>query len=113
MSHHDDAELAALAREGVGTGDPHLHDCQDCRTRLAGWQRIAAAVVADDELVGALRVPSFDALLGAALRTGVAGVRESVAPPVAAPAPGAAASWRLVAALVGRQLRLVPRTLLA
>jgi hypothetical protein len=78
-------------------------DCQECRTRRAGWQNLAGATaIASDALVGALRTPSFDDLVGPHLTS---------TRPVEVPGPGLRAAWRLVVALTGAQLRLLPRAL--
>lgn len=110
MTHLTDAQLATLARLG-GQDDPHLAGCPPCQRRLAGWQNVAAATrLTDTQLIGALTVPSFDGLLGDALGTSRAAAQATA--PVEVVSPGARASWRLVGALVARQLRLAPRLLL-
>ncbi|MGW1149510.1 hypothetical protein ACWD6I_31950, partial [Streptomyces sp. NPDC002454] len=73
-AHLADETMARLVR----TGDPedgehrqHLADCTGCRTRLAVWQDIGAAL--REEAAGSVTAaPDFDTLLGAALGSGTA-----------------------------------------
>jgi len=109
MTHLIDAQLAILAR--TGEQDPHLVGCHHCQQRLAAWQTVASATrLADTQFIGPLTVPPFASLLGDALSAPGAAV--PVVPPVEVVGPGLRASWRLVGALVLRQLRLAPRMLL-
>ncbi|MFC9437651.1 hypothetical protein [Nocardia sp. NPDC057030] len=83
----------------------HLNGCAQCRARAEGWQNVAvAARQVSAELVGAIRTPSFDSLLG-----------DAVGMPWAAPAEVARPGWRgsllLAAALARTQARLLPRAL--
>lgn len=108
MTHLTDAQLATLT--SADGQDPHLRGCQHCQQRLAVWQNVASATrLADNQLTGSLTVPSFTELLGDALPSRAV---SPVTAPVEVVSPGMHASWRLVGALVLRQLRLVPRIVL-
>lgn len=125
-AHLDDAELALLARAGGAPQGRHPQVCRHCQDRLAEWQSIAGAAAAvERELVGTVAVPAFDALLGEALRgealrgeglgaDRAVGFRSAASRPVVRKpaAISAAAAWRLVIALTGRQLRMMPVALL-
>lgn len=115
--HLTDDDLARLARIGWQDDSPndrHLAGCDDCRTRLAVWRDIGTAVQAQ-AAEQAVSVPSFDALLGAALsgadvQPGV-DVRSAVPSGERSEAPqGAAGSWRTTWQLVVRQAVLMPRS---
>jgi hypothetical protein len=110
------AALAAAAAD-------HLAGCNLCGERVGAQARlVAAARVVDRESVGAITVPAFEVALAPHLaelrpvgsRTARARrpvVADAATVPVAVPAPGLAASWRLAASVVGRQARLLPRLL--
>lgn len=109
MTHLTDAQLATLT--GADEQNPHLLECQHCQRRLAVWQHVASATrLADSQLTGPLTVPSFTGLLGDALPA--SRTVSPVTAPVEVVSPGVHASWRLVGALVLRQLRLAPRIVL-
>lgn len=109
MTHLTDTQLATLT--GTGGPEPHLLGCQLCQRRLAVWRNVAAGTrFADARMTGPLIVPSFEDLLGDALRACPTAV--PVMAPVEVVSPRVRASFRLVGALVLRQLRLAPRIVL-
>ncbi|MDT0301348.1 hypothetical protein [Streptomonospora wellingtoniae] len=116
MMHLDDERILAAARSesmrpGAGTGAAqHLADCSYCRRRVAAAAALRDAVgaVEAEEVPGpGPAVPSFDEVVLPALRRSTRPERELAA----GAAPSGPASWRLTAALVLRQARLVPHAL--
>ncbi|MDA0563596.1 hypothetical protein LG943_04515 [Streptomonospora sp. S1-112] len=107
MGHLDDERIMAVGRPGAppdARAARHLVRCARCRRRVAAASALRGAAAALDAENAPAAVPSFDALVLPELHR-----------PAADPAPVAAwsasASWRLTAALVWRQARLVPRSL--
>lgn len=138
MSHLDEEQVVRAAHVGGGpleqgahrvaaalpvAATAHLAGCNLCGERVGAQARlVAAARAVDRESVGAITVPVFEVALAPYL-AGLRPVRSRTASaqrpvvanaatvPVALPAPGLAASWRLAASVVGRQTRLLPRLL--
>src|SRR5690606_36128877 len=106
MTHLDEEQIRLAGGRGPGGLDGaargHLDGCPECAPRVAGTARLGAVLRAAEPEAGP---PSFDALIAPALAA------ERSAPAAPAPAPSARASLRLVAGLVLRQARLVPRML--
>ncbi|GAA1077834.1 hypothetical protein [Nocardiopsis composta] len=106
MTHLDEEQIRLAGGRGPGGLDGaargHLDGCPECAARVAGTARLGAVLRAAEPEAGP---PSFDALIAPALAA------ERSAPAAPAPAPSARASLRLVAGLVLRQARLVPRML--
>jgi len=102
MSAHLTDEILALG-DPAGAHAGHLDACPACWARLATWSALrAASVTASDELTGAVRAPSFDALLGPVLAS--PGHLEIAS-------PGLEGSCRSLLGLAAAQLRLIPRLL--
>ncbi|MFW5417301.1 hypothetical protein J0910_11875 [Nocardiopsis sp. CNT-189] len=107
MTHLNEEQIRLAG--GRGSGDletgarGHLNGCPECAARVAGTARLGAVLRADGPEP---RPPSFDALIAPALAA-----ERSARGPAAAPGLSARASLRLVAGLVARQARMVPRLL--
>lgn len=108
MTHLEEEAVLARAR-GVDlklAATAHLASCPPCQQRVAAWQNVTVAARRLEVRTAPTSVPSFEALVAPAVRASGRADVEAVAP-----SPGR--SWRISAATIRWQVRLLPRALAA